>query len=355
MNDWQDINFIDELSRENIIIEKFEVSFSISNAALFDKFKKKISEKNFDLFLSSCDDRTFFSELFQFLRQKSIPSVLFCCDNLSVPFVHKKFCSFFDLVWLTSHETEYLFSKWNASTIVLPYAANPYRYFPVNGKEIDGISFIGTLYGARLEKVKLISELGINFNLYGGNNKLAENSIPVKNFFKNFKHALFMSTNLAKFSIGRKTLTGALLKSMRSFTSFNYVMPKNIANRKSLRFNQISKIYSRSMISLGVSELWNTYLLENPVHKIHLRTFEIGMSGGLQIVSRNNELKNYFEEDKEIILYSDENEFKDKLLFYTNKDNKKIRDKIKFNARIRSEGEHNWLSRFKKIFEELNL
>ena len=109
------------------------------------------------------------------------------------------------------------------------------------------------------------------------------------------------------------------------------------------------------MISLGVSELWNTYLLENPVHKIHLRTFEIGMSGGLQIVSRNNELKNYFEEDKEIILYSDENEFKDKLLFYTNKDNKKIRDKIKFNARIRSEGEHNWLSRFKKIFEELNL
>ena len=164
-----------------------------------------------------------------------------------------------------------------------------------------------------------------------------------------------MSRNLIKFSIGRSALKGAMIKSLKSLNKKNITILKKTLNRKHVSFDQISKIYSRSMISLGVSELWNTYLIKKPVHKIHLRAFEIAMSGGLQLTTRTEELKNYFDENKEILLYSSYDEFRDKLLFYSNKKNRKIREKIKINARLRCQNEHTWFLRFKKIFELLNI
>jgi hypothetical protein len=353
MNNWQNFNFIDELRRVKIEIEICSIHKSDSKSVVMEIVKHNLKNKRINFFLTACEDLSFSNELFSYINRLGIPKVLLCCDNLSVPYIHKRFAKQFDLVWLTSKETENLFNFWGAKTIVLPYAANPFTYKPSPGNELPGISFIGTLYGARIEKIKQITRLGFNVNVYGGNNSKIEGNSPLQNAFNNFSGVTSNIFSLSKFPIGRKALLAALLKSYYQFFEKNEPVNFNRIYRDDISFSDLSKIYSRSMISLNITELWNTYILKNPIHKLHLRTFEIAMSGGLSITCRTEEISSYFKEGHEILLYDSEEELKDKLNFYLKPQNHKAREKIKINARLRAENEHTWTHRFNKIFDNL--
>lgn len=350
---WQATNYLDEWERSGYNVILVEVNYKYNEFEI-DKIKRAILENDIDIFISACDDVVLHDSIFESLYSKGIPSLLICFDNLSVPYKHRLCCSKFDLVWLTSHETSCYFDKWRANTIFLPYAANPYTYTPSSGAEIFGLSFIGTCYGGRVSKIESLISNSIKVNLYGGNEPSAENENPTKNFLKNFSMRYKNLYNLSKFPIGRKALLSALLKSTKSHTLSNE-LTSLIECRSPLDFEELSSVYSRSMISLNISELWNTYLLKSPVHKVHLRTFEIPMSGGLQITSRTEEIKSYFEEDSEIILYETEEELIDKARFYLKPENHNLRNSIKASARIRAETCHTWSNRFDDIFKHLGV
>lgn len=354
MYDWQDINFIDELKRHGCTINKISVSQKIQKVELSEMIKKHFIYNSYDIFMTSCDDRVFSIDFFKELKNISIPTVLFCCDNLSVPFIHKKYCKQFDLVWLTSNETKDIFEKWGAQVMFLPYGSNPYTYSPIQGNEINGISFVGSLYGARPSKISELLKNGTPVNLYGGNGIVNTSSNPINNSISNFRHSLYMTINLMKFDIGRKCLKAALNKSILK-EDINLNLSINNLNRQKLSFGELSNIYSRSMLSLGVTELWNTYLLKHPIHKIHLRSFEIPMSGGLQIVSRSDEFVNYFKENEEIIFYESKEELISKSNFYLKANKSSLRESMKLKARKRSIQEHTWTIRFSKLFDKLNL
>jgi spore maturation protein CgeB len=130
---------------------------------------------------------------------------------------------------------------------------------------------------------------------------------------------------------------------------------KNIQIFPSVSFKEMVELYSSFAISLGITDVRNTYLLKNPVLKLHLRTFEIPMSGGLQIINYTDEIASYFEDKKEIILYKSENELIDKTKFYLQDSQDSVRIKMKIAARRRAESDHTWTNRFIKIFEKLGL
>ena len=109
-------------------------------------------------------------------------------------------------------------------------------------------------------------------------------------------------------------------------------------------------LYSNFALSLNISELRDTYILKIPIHKIHLRTFEIPMSGGLEFTNYTDELASYFTEDKEIILYKNHEEMIDKAKYYLNEKRETIIMKMKQAARRRAESEHTWTNRFDKVF-----
>lgn len=81
------------------------------------------------------------------------------------------------------------------------------------------------------------------------------------------------------------------------------------------------KAYSNYALALNVTELRNTYLLKNPIYKLHLRTFEIPMCGGIEFTTYNDELASYFEEGKEIVFYKSKEEMIDKVRFYLSEKN----------------------------------
>ena len=355
MSSWQDYNFIHELKAYEVEFIKVRVNNNLSEEQALDELQSQIHEHRPNLFMSSCDDNCLNESLLGVVAKNGLPSLLICFDNLSVPYKHKKCCKYFDLVWVTSKETEYLFERWGANTLFQPYAANPFVYRQHSGAEINSLCFIGSCYGVRKEKIEYLISNNLDIKLYGGNYDINVNT-PFTNSLLSLSDSFSSVASLSKFSIGRRCLKAALLKSFFCREKAPSSDFQNLISRSnSLTFDEMSQCYSRHSLSLCVTELWNTYLLKRPIHKLHLRTFEVPMSGGLQISSRCNELSNYYEEDVEAIYYSSGEEMIDKCHFYLNDENALIRQKIKAAARARSLRDHTWKHRFDNAFKELSI
>jgi spore maturation protein CgeB len=351
MDKWQRIHIFDELEENGHTIEVFNPlaykNFSIANEEFIKSFR--IRKKLPDLFMTCVGSEQIFSETIETVRSKSVPTLLICFDNLHAPFMHQKIAPQFDLVWLTSRETQYLFKKWGCNTLFMPYAANPNRFHINYSGEIDAIGFIGTPYGTRTSKINQLTKNNITCHVYTNVVNSEDQSIA------DYKQLLNSFFYLSRFKIGRNVIWGAI-KNKIGNKSDNLLVRNDYLNLfPSVSFSEMNKLYSNLALSLGITELRNTYALKNPVHKIHLRTFEIPMCGGLQLTSYTPELENYFKNDKEIILYKNSDEMISKATFYLQPKNEKLRKKMKFAARERAEREHTWLNRFNKVFKYLNL
>ena len=354
MTQWQRVHIFDEIGRYGYKIHVYNPlsydSLDHANENLI-KFIKN-SRIKYELFMSCANSDQIYIETIKNIKHLGLPTLLICFDNLHAPFLHKKIASYFDLVWLTSFETEYIFKKWGCKTIILPYAANPYKFKPNYNKEIPAIGFIGTPYGIRLEKINILIKNNLSCHLYSSRieNKCNKNQNQLTHYqlLKNF-------FNLSKFTIGRKIISGAFLKKFAKKNASLELDNKNLRILPSVSFEEMNNLYSNLAISLGITELRNTYTLKKPVDKIHLRTFEVPMCGGIQLSSYSGELAGYFENNKEIILYQDNEEMISKANFYLKPENEKMRMNIKIAARKRAENEHTWIHRFNKIFETINI
>ncbi|MCM1521591.1 MAG: glycosyltransferase [Muribaculaceae bacterium] len=359
MYGWQRLNHINELIRAGHEVVTFNPAcfdtFSEANEAAVRRLR---SEGGWDLFLA-CDDQTvLFPETVRRVREMGIPSCLICWDNLELPFKQKKIAPLFDLVWLTSVETQYLFEKWGCRDILfMPYAANPSVYKPISGVEpVRAVGFIGSPYGSRTNKINDLTSGGIpcrvfsntlvnpsyNSSVKGGSKKFDPMDIAVK------------TVRYLRFPIGRKVLWSTIVNRLGHSTTLNTDTPL-LVGEPSVPFERMCGLYSSFALSLNIAELRDTYVLRNPIPKIHLRTFEIPMSGGLQFTSRTPEIKEYFEEDKEIVLYGSREEMVEKARFYLDRRHDGQVARMKEAARRRAAADHTWTSRFSRIFAALGL
>jgi hypothetical protein len=310
----------------------------------------KENKNNYDLVVSLHGDNLLRKNTVRSLKSTGIPNLLICFDNLQTPYMHRNIASEFDLVWLTSFETQYLFRKWGCNCTFLPYAANPHSLQPVFSKEINAVGFVGTPYGTRINKINDLIDNGVPFMLYSSDNRIVNKSQSGGRMFKITDYEF----TAWKFSIGRRILWSKVVK---KFTP----QPKTLSDspiltiNPSVSFSQMNTLYSDFALSLNMTEVWDTYVLKNPIHKVHLRTFEIPMCGGLQFSPYLEEIANYFEEDKEIIFYRDKNEYIDKAKFYLQEKLFHKRMEMKKAARLRAEKEHTWTNRFNRIFDIMNL
>jgi hypothetical protein len=359
MYQWQRMHIFNELEKYGHSISTFNPILYQSVEEANSSFLKELSKNHdYDLFMTCVGDVWIYEDTIFSIKKYGIPTLLICFDNLHVPFVHKRNARYFDLLWLTSSETKYLFEKWGCKNIIIQsYAANPFIFRPKIIETMDnGVAFIGTAYGSRINKLNELLSNKVICNLYSsltvGENEnrrldIIERWLSIPNKLNNIVPML-------GFPIGRKVIYSAFLnkiiKDKGSLIQNDYL---NIY--PSVSFEEMISIYSSTSLSLNVTELRNTYVLSEPIHKIHLRTFEIPMCGGLQFASYTEELSSYFEEDKEIILYRDKEEFISKAFFYTDKKRNSLVDKMKYAARYRAESQHTWYCRFLNVFKYLHL
>lgn len=351
MDNWQFFHIFDELMNYGISVKVINPldydDYNLANQALLGE----LESGDCDLFMTPHNESRLFKETLISIKKINIPTLLICFDNLVIPYEHKKVCSYYDLVWLTSKETENLFHRWGAKTIFLPYAANPFLFKPSGSKENNKVCFIGSPYGSRVNILNKIIEGGIELDLYSKVTENDDGNIYSKQKLSSYILPFF---NLIRFSYGRKIILGAIKNKLLVSELINKKL-NNLSLLPPLPVNEIGKVYSQYSVSLATNEVRNTGVLAKPLHIVNLRSFEIPMAGGIQICKYSKELSNYFEDGKEIILYQDEKDLIEKLEYYLLPENKSLRDEMKIAARLRAEKEHSWMARFRLVFDRLGL
>jgi len=352
MLQWQRTHIFDELERNGHTIEVFNPLLFKTIEEANEQLPKTLRQKaaSIDLFMNAAPEKFLYKETVNEVKKIGIPSLLICFDNLHAPFIHREMAPFFDLVWLTSWETQSLFERWHCKTIFQPYAANPYTFFPHHTHEIYSIGFVGRLYDDRVNRVNQLISNNIPCTLYSDG--FFSNASSTEQKTLTYHETIQLLWRLSKFKIGRKVAYGTI-KNKLFPENHRLINNEYLELKPSVPFAQISEIYSNHALSLGISELRNTFGLKHPVHKLHLRTFEIPMCGGLQIAPFTDELAGYFEDEKEIVLCKSNEEFIDKATFYLKPANERIRLEMKKKARMRAEAEHTWTNRFEKAFQAL--
>lgn len=354
MYQWQHYHIFDELAKHNIEIDILNpLDFSCPDEAN-EILIRHVKESRYDLFMTSLYENDIYISSLDEIRRVGTPSLLICFDNLIVPHRHKNIARHFDLVWLTSFETKYLFDKWGANSVFLPYAANPFIQLKRNNDiNNNQVLFIGTPYGSRTKMVNTLLNNNIPVALYSNisqTKRSGKDSILIKKYESPI-HTIF---NMLSFPIGRKLAIASVRNKLSKQRELMIGNP-NLTIRPSVGFDEMMSLYANHSLSLSSIAARHTGILENPVPVINLRSFEIPMAGGVLFCAHTPELNEYFEDGKEAIYYRSDEEMIDKSRFYLGDNHISTINMIKENAKLRAQNEHTWFNRFSVIFNTLGI
>jgi len=189
----------------------------------------------------------------------------------------------------TSKEAFIKYKRNNLNVIKSQWASNPKYYHPVPAVEKYDVSFAGQKYGPR-EKIL---------------EYLRENDISVDVFGKGWG---------------------------------NYVP-----------FDKIISVFSNSKININIS----ASSLDPKIKQIKGRIFEVPMCGGFLLTDYVDGLEEYFDIEKEIVGYEDEEDLLSKIKYYLKNDVE--REEIAKNGYRAALERNTWNIRFNHIFKELEL
>lgn len=344
MFQWQKYHIVDELAMHDIHVDIFSPLKYRNIDEANEMLLKTVKSKKYSMFMTCFNETYLYLETLREIKRYGIPTLLFCPDNLTAPFKHKKISPFFDLVWLTSVETRCLFTRWGAKTIFLPYAANPNFLKPVStAHEVLRIGFIGTPHGSRIDRINKLIEEGIPVTVHAAmtnfDNKLVK--VAGSNYLKKV-------ASWIRYPIGWKLLLAAICDKL----GHRKIMDRNdcLEIKNPVPLNKLANVNGSYALVLSFTDADSTGILKHPVPIVNLRNFEIPMSGAIQFTTYVEELASYFEEDKEIILCHNKDEYVEKAKYYLKDGLESIRNAIRINARKRAVAEHTWYHRFTSIF-----
>ena len=349
---WQRSHFIDELSRRGCEFDTFNPLLCNSIEEANEEIVSLATSNHYDLFFTNvCYEKMLYPNTLQEIKKAGIPTLSLRCDNLVIPYNDKELAPYFDLLWLTSKETQHLYEEWGAKTFFAPYAANPFTFKYVEKDILRKVCFIGTPYGSRSIMINSITSSGGKLDLYYGGARDSEKKETAINIIKPSRYQVIF--NRLRFYEGRKILKGTIVNKLKGSETVKESI--NLSRFPAIAPSEISEHYAEYALSLASTSTNHTDSLKNPLKIVNLRNFEIPMSGGIEICKYNPELADYYEEDKEIVFYKDNDELVDKVLFYTEKAKEEDLRRIKLAARKRSESEHTWWNRFTIAFDKLGL
>lgn len=356
MSQWQRVHFLDEISRHGVEIETFNPLSYNSLYEVHEALTLRLDAVHFDLFMSNqCNEKYILEETIEAVKRKGIPTLTIRFDNLVVPYQDKKMAPLFDLVWLTAKETKPLYDKWGANSFFAPYAANPYTFQYHRTEVLDkSICFIGTPYGSRAIMINTLTNNGVSTDVYYKMKKVdVGDHLYLLPQHQCLKVRLREYCNRLKFPQGRKVMIGSILNKMLGQTKID--CNNNLHSFAAVPPSEQSFFYSKYALALASTSTNHTDILKNPLKIVNLRNFEIPMSGGIELCRYNPELAEYFEKDKEILFYNNNEELIDKALYYTQRASDKEIFSIKDAARLRAQNEHSWWNRFILAFELLGI
>jgi spore maturation protein CgeB len=316
-------------------------------------FKLENEKQKFDLFLSYFHDKHIFSETIEEIKKTGVPTANFSCNNTHQFYLTQNIAPHYDFNLHSEKDAGEKFKKIGANPIWFQMAANPKYYHPVKTDLKYDVSFIGSSYAKRSEYVFSLLENNIDVHCFGPNWLINKPHPKLKKIHKeilrlfNFFDGILTLNAEKRFEISSKIKTYDFHCYLREKYSQYLHYP--------LSDLEMVRLYSQSKINLGFLEVFAS---DNAVHSftqqhLHLREFEIPMSGGLYITNYSEELSEHYEPDVEVIVFNNEYELIEKVKYYTKND--KEADKIRRAGLERALESHTYQRRFQDLFNELGL
>lgn len=356
MMQWQRVHFFDELAHYGIEFEVFNPLLCENIEQAQEEVIKISQNERFDLFMTClCNEKHIYRSTIEDIKRRGIPTLSFRPDNLAIPLNDKKMSPVFDLIWLTSKDTQYLYDRWGANTVSLPYAANPFVYKYEVEPSIRRVCFIGNPHGSRVSIINNLTKGGVYVDMFhGSNKKMSDAEVGIEpQWVLPLSSPSHEIINRIRTKEGRRLLLGTLYEKISN--------PGTLAGNDYLNqypgvpFGEMVEKYSRYYLSLSFSSYAKTDVLKRNLPVVNLRNFEIPMCGGIQLCRYSEEMASLFENGKEVVLYRDRDEMIEKAKYYLDSASDQEIREMKKSARIRSENEHTWMNRFKVVFDSLGL
>ena len=353
MYQWHDYHFVDEWRASGydvVTVDACMIDGVLDEEKTLFEITSRLSKSVINVFFSTTGDGFISRGILKELKRLNVALVRLSCDDLSVPFNSKKTAKLYDVYWTTVPENIDVLKSYGAKCIVMPFAANPRRfnYQPVKHFPKSVIGFIGTPYGARARYLNSFIENGFKVYVYSNSGHANAKDLHVVKPSGSLKFRMRQISyfiNSMKYSSSRALVYSSLLSKMTTdeFHSdqLQYIAPPN--------FDNFPSVASSLPVSFGSTILGNTDILKNPLQNIRLREFEIASCGGCHLVDRSSLLMDYFEDSREMIMYSSREEMLDKAKYYSRPSNLNIRNKISEAARKRVLKDHTWSYRLDSI------
>jgi len=159
---------------------------------------------------------------------------------------------------------------------------------------------------------------------------------------KKYERDIDVSFIGSKYGI-RESLVNFLKKNGINIQAYGHFWPNGAISPE-----ETAEVFQRTKIILGCGTIGHT----DDVYTIKLRDFDAPISGAMYITHENEDLKELYEEEKEIIFYKNKYECLKKINFFLNEKN--IREKIAAAGQSRAIKEHTWDLRFQELFSTIN-
>ena len=325
---------------------------AVFSQKLLDAFRREHAAKPFDLFVSYLMDGMVEPGAIDEIRKTGVPTCNFSCNNAHQFYLVEKLSPHFDYNLHSEKDAADKFRSIGACPVWFPMAANPKYYHPYNVPRTLDVAFVGQCYARRSYYVWNLLENGVDVQVYGpgwllkANKLLLHRSVRWARRAKLLLNALVAHSPVERHQCSARVVDMDLRNHLRwkYAAHLHYPIPDDEMIRK----------YSESKISLGFLEVYDQH---NPAavvrQHLHLREFEAPMSGALYFTNWCNELADFYEPDKEVVIYRNEHELLDKIRYYLN--HPAEAELVRRAGHRRALANHTYQKRFRDLFAKLGM
>jgi len=279
--------------------------------ALVDAVRKEHTREPIDLFFAYLTDRMVDPGAIDEVRKLGIPTCNFSCNNAHQFYVVEQISPHFDYNLHSERDTGEKFRAVGANPLWWPMASNPRYFKPYDEARTIPASFLGANYALRGRYVLHLLENGLDVHAYGPAWRYGART-P---FRSQVKRGILMARTLTALRPDDQARASAALAAHDFNRRLGARYPGNM--HPPVSDDEMIRLYSRSHVSLGFVEVYDRHDPSRPVVRhVHLREFEAPMSGALYCTGYVPELAEFFEPDKDILIYHNEHELLDKVRYY---------------------------------------
>ncbi len=315
---------------------------------LLDFYNRENRKKPFDLFFSYLKDGMVDGLVIDEISRTGVPTCNFSCNNTHQFHLVEEISPHFDYCLHAERDAREKFISIGANPIWWPMASNPNYFKPRDIARIFDVSFVGGNYGIRARYINHLLENGVDVHAFGP----LWHKISKTRFRERLKRFLLGMQSLSALSAARQTQLSAILAEFDFRRNLINKFPSNLHGP--VTDDELIALYSKSHLSLGFLEVYDQNDLSKQIKQhLHLREFEAPMSGALYCTGYMDEIENFFEPGKEIVVYRNQHELLDKIRYYLQ--HPQEAENIRKAGRERALRDHTYHRRYQTLFKLIGL